>query len=233
MSIPCSQLEVAHFLQGCSGSAPKETHISAIFIGKDTVWKLKKAVRLPFVDFSTLEARHRFLERELQLNRPVAPGIYRDLAAVVRRQDGVLALTADPGGQAPLEWVLRMARVSDRDFLDAMAARGELTPELLDALGDCVAAYHAGLAPVRHWDSAGALREVARGNGVSARAARLAESLVGEWLGRIEAEWEMQREWLADRAKSGLVRRAHGDLHLGNLCLWDGAPVPFDALEFD
>ena len=69
MTVPAEQQEVAAFLGGLSSGRSKETHISVVFIGEDTVWKLKKAVRLPFLDFSTLQARHRFLRRELGLEQ--------------------------------------------------------------------------------------------------------------------------------------------------------------------
>ena len=112
MSIPPEQLEVADFLRDLSGATPKETHISAVFIGKDTVWKLKKAVRLPFLDFTSLSARRYFLQRELTLNQPAAPEIYRDVATVVRRSDGSLAVSADES-ETPIDWVLRMAPIPE------------------------------------------------------------------------------------------------------------------------
>ncbi len=103
MTIPAEQRETARFLRDLAGTEPVETHISAVFIGADTVWKLKKAVRLSFLDFSELPARHRFLLRELEVNRPAAPGLYRDVVPVIRRPDGGLAL-GDPGSPAWRWW---------------------------------------------------------------------------------------------------------------------------------
>src|ERR1700722_8315966 len=100
MTIPAEQQAVARFLSQLSGGPPRETHISAVFIGPDTVWKLKKAVRMPFLDFSTLDPRAPFLRRELVLNKQAAPGIYRDVVAVSRRPDGTLEL----GGDNPVDW---------------------------------------------------------------------------------------------------------------------------------
>ncbi len=233
MTIPAEQTEVADFLRGLCSGRVRETHISAVFVGEDAVWKLKKAVRLPFLDFSTLRARHHFLLRELALNEPAAPGIYRDVAAVVREADGALALRSDPGEAPVVDWVLRMARVPDGDFLDVMASRGALSPRLLDSLGDCVAAYHARLPPVTGWDSPAAMLRLTEGNAHAAIAARLPGPEVDAWLQRASDAVRKLGSWLAERAAAGFVRRCHGDLHLGNLCLWDGAPVPFDALEFD
>jgi aminoglycoside phosphotransferase family enzyme/predicted kinase len=231
VTVPPEQAETARFLCQLAGAPPRETHISAVFIGAGTVWKLKKAVRMPFLDFTTVAARHHFLRRELALNQPHAPGIYRDVAAVVRRPDGSLALTAGDG--AAIDWVLRMAPVPAQDFLDVIAARGGLTPTLQDALGDCVARYHAPLPPVTDWDSAAALLRITRGNAQSALAARLPEAEIRRWQQGMEAAITARAAWLARRADGGFVRRCHGDLHLGNLCLWQGVPVAFDALEFD
>ena len=135
--IPPEQTATAALLRRLAGGrAPIETHISAVFVGADTVWKLRKAVRLPFLDFSTLAERHRAALREFELNAPHAPGMYRDVSPVMRRPDGSLALG---GGGETVDWVVRMARVPEGDFLDAIAARGGLDGPLLDALGDAVA----------------------------------------------------------------------------------------------
>ena len=229
MTIPAEQQETARFLSGLSGGPPRETHISAVFIGADTVWKLKKAVRMPFLDFSTLGARAHFLRRELDLNRVAAPELYRDVVAVSRRSDGALEL----GGDNAIDWVLRMAVVPEGDFLDVIASKGPLTSRLLDDLGDCVAAYHARLVPKSGWDSAGGLLRITEGNARSALAAGLPAAAVETWHRCMAAAIETSRDWLAERSVAGHVRRCHGDLHLGNLCLWFGKPVPFDALEFD
>ncbi|MCA3394556.1 MAG: hypothetical protein INF85_02795, partial [Roseomonas sp.] len=134
-SIPESQAEVATFLAGLAGTPPIQTHISAIFVGRNSAWKMKKAVALGFLDFSTLAAREHFCWRELELNQPTAPGIYRDVVPITRAQDGSLQEGGD--GEA-VEWVLRMAPIPAGDFLDAVAARGALRPEILDGLGDAV-----------------------------------------------------------------------------------------------
>jgi uncharacterized protein len=233
MAIPPPQREVADFLSKLAGDAPVETHISAVYVGKDEAWKLKKSVRLAFLDFSTLDARHRFLRRELELNRPDAPEIYRDLAAVERARDGSLVLRPEHQSRAPLEWVLRMARIPPADFLDTVAERDGLTAALLDALGDCVARSHQTRPPIRDWDSAGALWRVADDCAASALAAGLPIDDVEDWQHGVQAVLERDGPWFAARAAAGFVRRCHADLHLGNLCLWHGTPVPFDALEFD
>ncbi len=232
MSIPAAQREVAALLRARSGAEPVETHISLVFVGADTVWKLKKAVRLPFLDFTAIEARRHFAMRELELNARAAPGMYRDVVPVLRREHGGLTL-GEPGGGEVVDWVLRLAPVPKTDFLDAVAARGGLHDPLLDAVADGVAAFHAGLPPAERQNPAGAMRAIAEGNVKAARDAGLPADRVEAWRAGCTAALDRIADWQRARAEGGFIRRAHGDLHLGNLCLWQGAPVPFDALEFD
>ena len=231
--LPPEQHEVGRFLERLAGRPPVETHISAVYVGAAEVWKLKKAVRFPFLDFTTIQARHHFLVRELELNKPAAPEIYRDVAAVDRDENGTLAIRPPQDSRSPLDWVLRMAPIEPGSFLDAVAARGALTAELQDALGDCVADHHRSLPTVAGWDSAAEMRRVAEGCVGPARAAGLTEEQIAAWTDAMRAELLRRSAWLMARAAQGCVRRCHGDLHLRNLCLWHGRPVPFDALEFD
>jgi uncharacterized protein len=231
MPIPPQQAATAAMLERLAGAPPIETHISLVFVGTDTVWKLKKAVKLPFLDFTRVEDRHRFTIRELELNAPAAPGMYRDIVPVVRQPDGSLALGTTPT-DAPIEdWVLRMAPVPADDFLEAIAARGGLTAPLQDALADAVAAYHHALPVVTGLRPP--MRDIALGNVPSALGAGLPAPDVEAWRDAVLCALDTIDPLLCRRADAGFVRRAHGDLHLSNLCLWRDRPVPFDALEFD
>jgi aminoglycoside phosphotransferase family enzyme len=234
LAIPAEQAETAALLRRLAGREPLETHISAIFLGTDTVWKLRKAVRLSFLDFSTVTERRRCALREIELNAPFAPGLYRDVVPIVRRADGSLAFGAGDaatGGEA-IEWVVRMARVPEADFLEAVAASGGLTPALLDEIADQVASYHRDL-PASAKDQSEALRHIVLGNVTSALAAGLPRGVVHAWRDGALAALSGIADWLRARGRAGFVRRCHGDLQLGNWCLWRGRPVPFDALDFD
>ena len=228
MSVPTDQTEVAAFLRGLAGADPVETHISLVFIGADTVWKLKKSVTLPFLDFAPLSAREHFCRRELALNAAASEGLYRDVQPVVRCSDGTLTIGGE--GQT-IDWVLRMAPVPNSDFLDAMVRQGPLPGELLDRIADAVVEYHRRLPPLQ--GTVPALGTVFQGNVVSAREVGLPADAVDEWVARTGRALADIDAWQRRRATEGFVRRCHGDLHLGNICLWRGAPVLFDALEFD
>ena len=223
--IPGPQTEAAAFLARISGAAPIETHVSAIFVGTSTAWKMKKAVALSFLDFTRIEDRERFCRRELALNQPHAPGLYRDVVPITRNPDGTLR---EGGDGTPVEWVLRMAPIPPGDFLDQM------TPDaaLLDAMADAVAAMHAAAPPVAV-DTPAVMAAILEGNVPSALRAGMPAARVEAWAAAARTMLARIGPSLDARGAQGFVRRCHGDLHLGNLCLWEGRPTPFDALEFD
>jgi uncharacterized protein len=217
------------FLSQLSGGPPVETHISYVFLGTDTVWKLKKSVSLPFLDFTALASRRHFCDRELALNRQAAPGLYRDVAPIVRRADGSLSIGGTDG--TVIDWVVRMERVPHGDFLDVRATATGLPDRLLTQIADAAAAYHSALPPLSSLRPD--MEWIANGNVPSALSAGLPEPEVLAWREAVLRALDRIAGWRDKRAAAGFTRRCHGDLHLGNMCLWHDSPVPFDALEFD
>nr|WP_169728436.1 bifunctional aminoglycoside phosphotransferase/ATP-binding protein [Geminicoccus roseus] len=228
--------EVVDFLEQGGLGEPVErvdTHGAHLFLGRDTVWKMKRPVKFRFLDFSTLEQREQIIRQELELNRRTAPSIYRAVVAVVRRDDGELEVG---GSGAPVEWLLEMARFERSDQLDRMAADGRLSAQTIEELAGRVAAFHAQAPLVRDGGGHAALADVVAGN--TADLLDLAPAMVDrasvEKLDRLSREHlERHRDLLDRRREDGRVRHCHGDLHLGNVVLLDGAPTPFDCLEFD
>lgn len=222
MAIPAGQQEAADFLTRLTGGTVTQTHISAVFLGERDAYKLKKAVDLGFLDFTRLAERERLVKFEHALNAPNAPGLYQGALPITRGPEGALRL----GGEgAVLEWVLHMRRLPPEAFLT-----GPVAPHLLDPLADAVVALHQA-APRREGD--GRMIRVITGNRVAALAADLPAGRVEAWTEAALAAEARLGPWLAQRAQTGFLRRCHGDLHLGNFCLLEGRPTPFDALEFD
>ncbi|MBY0337258.1 MAG: AAA family ATPase [Acetobacteraceae bacterium] len=219
--IPEGQSEAAGVLAALADAPVVETHISAVFLAGDRAFKLKKAVDLGFLDFTALTERERLLRRELELNAPHAPGLYRAVHPLTRGEDGALRLG---GAGAPVEWVLEMARLPAGAVLDAAEA---LPPAMLDAMADAAAAMHQAIAPVA---GDGDLAPVIAQCETAALETGLPPARVAAWVAGARARLTPA---LRERAAAGAIRRCHGDLHLGNLCLWEGRPTPFDALEFD
>jgi aminoglycoside phosphotransferase family enzyme/predicted kinase len=209
-----------------------DTHISAVFLAGDRVYKLKRAVRLPFLDFSTLEQRHMACLAELVVNRRTAPELYVGLTAITREDDGKLAL----GGEGqPVDWLVVMVRFDQDSLMDHMAAAGQLTRAHANDLADAVAAFHAAAEPRPGWGGEAGIRSTIDSNAVcfaqdmpglfdAVEAGRVTEGSLA-WLTRLAPLLEARRA-------AGLVRLCHGDLHLGNICVLDGKPRLFDGIEF-
>jgi aminoglycoside phosphotransferase family enzyme/predicted kinase len=228
---PVDQAAVLDFLQQAeSGMQRVDTHASIVFLGENRVLKVKRAVRLPFLDYSTLEKRKQACAEELRVNAPFAPQIYRRVVAITRQADG---LAIDGGGE-PVEWAVEMARFDQTRSFDRLAARGDISLELAATLADAILAAHAQAPPFRSdgWTSsiAGLIgRNTDRFRGVDG----LAASDIDRLDARSHAALSAHARLLQDRTEAGFVRRCHGDLHLGNIVLIDGRPVLFDAIEFD
>jgi uncharacterized protein len=112
-----------------------DTHAASVFLAGERAFKVKRAVRFPFLDFSTLPKRKCACEAELRINRSFAPDIYRRVVAITREPDG--RLTLDGPGTA-VEWALEMRRFDENATLDQLAQTGKVDRSLADALGRAV-----------------------------------------------------------------------------------------------
>ncbi|WP_226635355.1 AAA family ATPase [Novosphingobium profundi] len=214
-----------------------DTHGASVFLASDRAYKLKRAVRFSYLDFSTLEKRHAVCLRELELNRRIAPGLYLDVLPIVERADASLAFgTASQSGPEVLDWVVVMRRFQDRDLLATMVREGRLEPLMVRDLADTIAHFHQHDAHPVEDDGVSRVRRVIEGNRQSMAATGtqiLDPEACESWLDHSLAELERVSPVLRARAAEGWVRHGHGDLHLGNICLWEGRPTPFDCLEFN
>ncbi len=232
------QAEVLAFLatpdaHGGAGPVRRvKTHISVVFLAGKRAVKVKRAVRLPFLDFTTLKARRAACEAEVAVNRRFAPALYEGAVPVTRGDDGGLAIDGDG---PVVEWLVTMRRFADDDQFDRLAARGALTPELARALAATVAAAHAAAPPRPDKGGAAAMRWTVANNDECLRA-HVPTVFADEAVSRLRDESERLCERLAPllerRRRDGRVRHGHGDLHLANICLFEGRPLPFDAIEF-
>src|SRR5262249_55682767 len=208
-----------------------DTHAASVFLAGDRAFKIKRAVRFPFLDYSTAARRKQACEEELAINRPLAPQIYRRVVPITREPDGALRLD---GGGEPIEWAVEMARFDERATLDHMAVAGRIDAALADALGRMVAKAHAQAQPVKPEPWIKALADYIEEH-VEAFGARPDLFYAAEVAALGHASRAACRPihpLLVERGRRGLIRRIHGDLHLGNIVLLDGGPVLFDAIEF-
>jgi len=211
-----------------------ETHISWVFLVGPRAYKVKKPVRLDFLDFSTRELRRHFCEEELRINRRFAPELYLGLSRVVEAGDG---LAIDRPGNV-VDYAVRMQRFDHAEELDALLARDAVSPALMYDFGVRLAGQHeaAPVAEVGHrWaDPARTLRacednfDALRRLAPVAQAARVAR--LEQWTRDTFAAIEPA---LRRRLGAGRFRECHGDLHCANVVRHGRELWAFDALEFD
>ena len=233
---PEPQADVVAFLgQGAAFGAttPRriDTHCATIFLSGDRAWKLKRAVRFGYLDFSTADLRREALEAELRLNRRTAPQLYRAVHPIMQAPDGKLSIG---GTGVAVDWVLEMQRFPDDALLDQMAGRGQLGQRLLMRLADRIIAFHATAQILTTGEGAAHFRSVVEGNIASmATFSEILEPEQTKLLGARLLDLTGEMAQLLDaRGHSGRIRHAHGDLHLANIALIDGEPTLFDCLEF-
>jgi aminoglycoside phosphotransferase family enzyme/predicted kinase len=232
------QSEVVAFLaspstHGGTSVERVDTHASMVFLAGTRAWKLKRAVRYDYLDFSTLERRRLSCERELQINRRTAAGLYRRVVPVTRQAPGVLAID---GSGAPVEWLVEMVRFDQDGLFDRLARRGALDLALMRPLGVAIARFHH--AAERRSDHGGAagMAWVVDGNATAfaEQGARVLDRHVCDDVTRSARAHVHTHDRLLDaRRRDGCVRQCHGDLHLRNIVLLDGRPTLFDAIEFN
>lgn len=235
-SIEDEQSEVIAFLSSDAafgGVEPKhiETHISHLFLVDGDAYKLKRARDLNFLDFSTVDKRREACEREVLLNRRTAPNLYIEVLPIRRTEAG---FTLDGKGKA-VDWLVHMRRFDEEQQLDRLAARGELDQRIVAELAEQIIAFHVMAEARPDKGGAAAMRRTSAGvieNLLKAGASVFAPGDAERWKRNWDERLEVQGALLEDRRKNGFVRHCHGDMHLANICVFEGKPTPFDCIEF-
>jgi len=192
-----------------------------VFLAGDRAYKLKRAVRFSYLDFSTVAQREAACRAELELNRRTAPELYLGVRAIARAPDGSVSFD---GSGTTLDWAIEMRRFDQDLLFDRMAERGELDDALAEALSGEIARFHAAAPRAAGLGGRERLERVASGIEDNLAAAHdvldpeRCRALAGRW----NAEFADHGELLDHRAREGKVRRCHGDLHLRNIVLLHG-----------
>ena len=221
--------------ESCTGVRVIETHISYVLLTGRFAYKIKKAVELGFLDFTTLAARHFYCERELELNRRLAPAIYLRVVAITGTIDRPRI-----GGDGPaIEYAVQMREFPQEGLLARVLERGDLNRAHIDTLASIVAAFHGSAAAAgsdSRFGSAATVFDLAIENFteidplVEDDVDRRVVADLRRWT---EREHALRARQFAERQRRGRVRECHGDLHLGNIALVDGNVTIFDCIEFN
>ena len=215
-----------------------ETHISWVLLTDTLAYKLKKPVRLPFLDFTTPAARRHFCDEELRLNRRLAPSLYIDVVDMRESPEGPRI----GGAGRVLDVAVRMRRFPDGALWSEMLAAGTLVAHHIDAMAQRLSDFHSDVAVALPGTTFGSAAVHQR---TTLRLIEGIEARDGEATSRgMDVEWLTLRAWLGEqmqalaqlweaRRRDGRVRECHGDLHLANVLQLGGEAAAFDGIEFD
>ena len=208
-----------------------DTQGAVVILAGAFAYQIRRAIRLPFLDYSTLEKRKAACEAEISLNRAAAPGVYLDAIPIRRAADGF----SFGGNGEIVEWATRMRRFDENATFDRLAERGALTPELIDDLARAFRASHVR-APLR--EGAPAIQSLGRYLDQNREAfTKDADLFAADRAGLLDLRARNAltalTPLLSARAELGYTRRCHGDAHLRNIVALEGKAVLFDAIEFD
>ncbi|TDJ78470.1 MAG: hypothetical protein E2O39_01425 [Planctomycetota bacterium] len=218
-----------------------ETHISMLFFVDDRVYKVKKDIALPFLDFSTPERRRHFCEEEVRLNRRLAPDVYLGVVPVRRDDAGVIRM----GGEgATIDWAVEMVRLPEHRMLASLLDEGEVDNEQMNALAELLVAFHGDATrgpSIDRFGSPGAIAAIVLENFAETR--EFADPASPLWTvsrrmhsfleDRARAALGEHRTLFTRRVREGRICEGHGDLHAGNLCYMVDGIVAYDCIEFD
>ena len=216
----------------------RETHISWVILCGDFAYKIKKPVNFGFLDFSTLQQREHFCREELRLNRRFSPELYLDVIPVTGGDDGLMM-----GGHGnPIDYAVKMRRFDESQLLDNIAARGDLDASLIREIARELARLHGEL-PRCHPEPSG------NGPGTPASFATALKQnfdqvrhypMHEDERRRLEsveqltsARYKLLLPTMQQRLRDGFVIDGHGDDHLGNMAIINGAVRLFDCIEFN
>lgn len=205
-----------------------DTHISWVVLTGDFAYKIKKPIKLAFLDYSTLDKRKHYCDLELELNRRWAPGIYLDVVPIC----GSFRAPVVGGEGTPIEYALKMKQFPQSAQLDAQLAAGRLDDVDMIELAETVAETHASVPVCDALSGEGFFAAIRR---------QMLDNF--DFLDTDEDEIEGLRSWtrqslddrresMIARYESGFVRECHGDLHLKNIIRLATGIVPYDCVEF-
>ena len=210
-----------------------ETHLSWVFLTGDYVYKVKKPLRYPFVDFSTLALRKHFCEEELRLNRRFNTEIYLDVVPIIKHGDNGFRVVDNADETTVVDWAVRMRQFNTAAQADVLLANHELDVEELTRFGEHLAQQHAAL-PISDapYDPVGPIKDNFDSLKRSGVTANFSEKLSAIEAHAAKTIAELQQA-LETRHERGFVRECHGDLHLSNIVRLKDGLRAFDCLEFN
>lgn len=233
------------------------THISSVILAGNNAYKVKRPIKFPFLDFSSVDKRHAQCLRELNVNRRTAPEIYKNVIPIT----GSIEHPELNGTGAVIDWTVKMRRFEAGMLFSELAHKHALTLEHVSDLAQCIARFHlqqmpieadyiAGQKPTQGWllESLDEIEQFVKQHSIPPQVqaskrqnhhevtvdqSKTLISQIDQLRTLASASWRSSEALRTQRIKDGWIRECHGDLHLKNITLIDDRAVMFDAIEFD
>ena len=210
-----------------------QTHISFVFLTQNFVYKVKKAVNLGFLDFTTLEKRRFFCEKELELNRRLCGDMYLEVVPINR--SNVIKIK---GEGETVEYAVKMKRIPQEKMLSSLLEENKVDEKLVGRIAKIIADFHSKAETNKRISEFGSLAIIETnwkenfeqteefvGKSISLKDFKQIQERVEDFLKRNTSLFEK-------RIADGRVRDCHGDIHSGNIFVADRVYI-FDAIEFN
>jgi aminoglycoside phosphotransferase family enzyme/predicted kinase len=212
-----------------------ETHISYIFIAGNFVYKVKKAVRFDFLDFTSLEKRKFYCEEELRLNRRLAPNTYLDVIEISKDAKGKIILGH---GHEIMDYAVKMKKLPEDKMLKNLLAAGMVNEQTMDKIAETIASFHRHAETGKHITDQENMDNIRRNCEENFRETMNAMNItipdyqyhfIKDFTQKTLTEKE---DLFGKRIREQKIRECHGDLHLDHICVADEIII-FDCIEFN
>ena len=213
----------------------KQTHISYVFLTEKFVYKVKKAVNFGFLDFSTLEKRRKFCEKELVINQRLCGDMYLEVVPVNRSSSGEIRIN---GEGETVEYAVKMKKIPEEKIMTRLLEENKIDKNIIDKMAKIIVDFHENAALSRtdgefeplsmietNWRENFEQTQEFIGRSISAEMHQFIQEKVNEFM-------EKNRDLLAKRVTENKIKNCHGDMHSGNIFVADKIYI-FDAIEFN
>jgi len=230
-----AMLRPGFYPHGSPAPEMKQTHISYIFIAGDYAYKIKKPVDFGFLDFTSLDKRHHYCLKELELNKRLAPDIYLEVLPVSRDEDGNYLLGSEKN---IVEYALKMRKLPEERMLKRLLAEGKADISLMDDVARKVASFHKKAATGGEIDKMGGPETILRNHEENfAQTAPYVDVIIQRHKydfikSYIHKFLDEKKDLFQGRIAGQKIRDCHGDLHLEHICITDDVVI-FDCIEFN
>jgi uncharacterized protein len=210
-----------------------ETHISWVVLGERFAFKIKKPIKYSFLDFSTLELRRHYCEREVQLNKRFSDDIYLDVQPV--KENSGRFVIGDENGEV-VDYAVRMRKMDRNLQMDTLLQENKVTADDINKLAEKIARFHETARHIYNSDFnsfQNAFNDLqSEKKYLSGYLPTSTCAIIDQATAASNRLFKEKRELLETRLKKGFFRDCHGDLHARNIFLLPD-PQPFDCIEFN